>query len=239
MATYLLIHGGGHGGWCYQRVARLLRKAGHEVYTPTLTGLGERAHLARPDTDLETHIADIVQTLHYEDIRDAILVGHSYGGMVITGAADRAGDRVAHLVFLDAAHPKHGESLCDISPDLMDYARKTSRIVDGVELAMWPSMEIVELMGISDPADQQWVLERLTPHPWKCNEQKLLLDNESAVKAIPFTNINASWGLKVRPAESRRRALEGDRVWEVDTGHDLMLTEPEETARLLLQVAAL
>src|SRR5437660_2816345 len=84
-ATYVLVHGGGHGGWCWQRVATRLRAAGHDVYTPTLTGLGERAHLARPDTDLDTHITDVVNVMRYEDLTRVILVGHSYGGMVITG----------------------------------------------------------------------------------------------------------------------------------------------------------
>ena len=89
MATFVLVHGGGHGGWCYQRVGPLLRAAGHDVYTPTLTGLGERAHLLRADIDLDFHIGDIVNVLHFDDLRDVILVGHSYGGMVITAVADR------------------------------------------------------------------------------------------------------------------------------------------------------
>src|SRR5580700_2534506 len=100
-ATYVLVHGGGHGGWCWQRVVPLLRAAGHEVYTPTLTGLGERSHLLRPDIDLDTHIADVVGVLRYEDLTDVILVGHSYGGMVITGVADRALARIGQLVYLD------------------------------------------------------------------------------------------------------------------------------------------
>ena len=90
MACFVLVHGGGHGGWCYAKVAALLRAAGHDVYTPTLTGLGERKHLLTVDTDLSTHVTDIVNTLIYEDLRDVLLVGHSYGGMVITGVADRA-----------------------------------------------------------------------------------------------------------------------------------------------------
>jgi pimeloyl-ACP methyl ester carboxylesterase len=237
MATYVLVHGGGHGGWCYQRVARLLRAAGHEVYTPTLTGLGERAHLVGPHVNLDTHIADIVGVLQFEDITNAIVVGHSYGGMVITGVADRALSRVGHLVFLDAAHPRNGESLVDSSKAMMDYARSSSRIVDGVELVMWPSPEVVELMGITEPAEAAWMLERLTPHPWKCFEQPLRMANEAAVRKIPHTSINASWSMKLRPPESARRAREGERAWEVDTGHDLMITEPKATADLLLRLA--
>ena len=90
MASYVLVHGGGHGGWCYQKVARLLRAAGHDVHTPTLTGLGERSHLLSDKVDLNMHVRDVVAMLHSEDLRDVILVGHSYGGMVITGVADRA-----------------------------------------------------------------------------------------------------------------------------------------------------
>src|SRR5262245_33712988 len=115
MATYVLVHGGAHGGWCYQKVARLLRTAGHEVYTPTLTGLGERSHLVSEKVDLDLHIRDIVAVLFYEDLRDVVLVGHSYGGMVITGVADRASDRIGRLVFLDAANPVNHQSLVDVS----------------------------------------------------------------------------------------------------------------------------
>jgi pimeloyl-ACP methyl ester carboxylesterase len=140
MATYVLVHGGGHGGWCYQAVARLLRSEGHEVYAPSLTGLGERAHLFRCDVDLDCHIADIVNLLHSEDLHDVVLVGHSYGGMVITGAGDRAADRVGHLVYLDAATPANGQSLVDVAPEMMAAARADSRIVDGVEMCLYPRM---------------------------------------------------------------------------------------------------
>jgi len=196
MATYVLVHGGGHGGWCYHKVARLLRAEGHEVHCPSLTGLADRAHLVRADTDLETHIEDVVRLLFYEDLSGVMLVGHSYGGMVITGVADRVPERIGHLVFLDAAHPGNGQSLVDVAPEMMAYARSTSRMVDGVELAMWPSMEIVTMMGITDPAETQWMLDRLTPQPWRTMEQPLNLRNEAALRAIPATDINASWSTR-------------------------------------------
>src|SRR6266511_4363097 len=112
MAVFVLVHGGFHGGWCWRRVAALLRAAGHEVYTPTLTGLGERAHLATPDIGLDTHIRDVLGVLAFEDLRDVVLVGHSMAGMVVTGVAERAPDRLAHLVYLDASVPRDGE--CDL-----------------------------------------------------------------------------------------------------------------------------
>jgi pimeloyl-ACP methyl ester carboxylesterase len=237
MSTFVLVHGGGHGGWCFHKVARLLREQGHVVYCPTLTGLGDKAHLVSTATNLEMHITDVVNLLQFEDLRDVILLGHSYGGMVITGVADRALSRVGHLVFLDAAHPRNNESLVDMTPEMMAYARSSARVIDGVELAMWPSMEVVELMGITDPAEKLWVLERLTPQPWKCMEQTLRLANEAEVRKIPFTNINASWSMSQRPPESLRRATQGERVWELDAGHDLMLTEPQATTELLLKLA--
>jgi pimeloyl-ACP methyl ester carboxylesterase len=239
MACFVLVHGGGHGGWCWQRLAPLLRAAGHDVYTPTLTGLGERAHLLRPEINLDTHIADVVGVLKFEGLTDAILVGHSYGGMVITGAADRALSRVGHLVFLDAAHPHDGESLAYTSPALMAEARRQARIVDGIELALWPGDDACRNYGITDPNDGVWMQDKLTPHPWKCFDQPLRLANEAAVRKIPYTNINCTWSLGVRPPESVRRAREGDRVWELDTGHDLMITEPKAVAEMLLRVASL
>ena len=105
MATFVLVHGAWHGGWCWKKVAPLLRSAGHEVYTPTLTGLGERDHLLTRDIGLDTHIQDIVNVLEYEELTQVVLVGHSYGGMVVTGVAERAHERLRQLVYLDAATP--------------------------------------------------------------------------------------------------------------------------------------
>src|SRR5262245_30634428 len=138
MATYVLVHGGGHGGWCWQRLSPLLRAAGHEVYAPTLTGLGERAHLLTPDVDLDTHITDVTAVLEYEDLDDVILVGHSYGCMVITGVADRALDRVGQLVYLDGSRPHDGESLRDLAPGPMEALHRAGQVVDGVELLHFP-----------------------------------------------------------------------------------------------------
>src|SRR3954447_6789466 len=116
MATFVLVHGAWLGGWVWKEVAALLREAGHEVYTPTLTGLGERSHLANREIGLDTHICDVVQVLEYEDLWDVVLVGHSYGGMVITSVADCVPDRLAHLVYLDAFVPDDGQSLHDLVP---------------------------------------------------------------------------------------------------------------------------
>src|SRR5215216_473082 len=108
MTTFVLVHGGWHGGWCWKRVAPLLRDAGHDVYTPTLTGLGERVHLASPQVNLTTHITDVVNVIEFEDLSEVVLVGHSYGGVVITGVASKVSDRIKDLVYLDAFVAKDG-----------------------------------------------------------------------------------------------------------------------------------
>lgn len=237
MATYVLVHGGSHGGWCYRKLAPLLRAHDHAVYTPTLTGLGERSHLLSPDVDLDLHITDIINVLHYEDLRDAILVGHSYGGMVITGAADRAPDRVGQLVYLDGALPEDGESLAQMTPALMNTTYAGVRTVDGVELVAWPDQMTPAGYGVHDPQDAAWMSERLTPQPWRTFSSPLRLQDPAAVKRIPRTNINCTETLRLRPPERAARAYQADNVWEIDTGHDLMITEPGAVAELLLRLA--
>ena len=237
MATFVLVHGGGHGGWCYRKVAGLLRQAGHDVFTPTLTGLAERSHLVSPAVDLETHITDIVNLLAYEDLRRVILVGHSYGGMVITGVADRAADRIAELVYLDAAHPRDGESLAHIAPTQMEPTYAGVRVVGDVELVMWPFPGMAQFFGITDPLDAAWTESKLTPHPWKCFSQPLTLVNGDTATRLKRTNINCTASLRGSPDEARARQLEGERNFEIDTGHDLMITEPEAVTGFLLQVA--
>ena len=237
MATYVLVHGGPHGGWCYRNVAPLLRRAGHDVYTPTMTGLGERSHLVSADVDLDLHIRDITAVLHYEDLRDVILVGHSYGGMVITGVADRASDRVGRLVYLDAANPVNGQSLVDVAGPIIEATRPAGKVADGVELVLLPSPDAGLFYGVTDPDDVAWMADRVTAHPWKCFEQPLELRNEAALWAIPRYHIVCTSTLATRDAEMMATAQAEGRVWDIDTGHDLMITEPEAVADALLQVA--
>jgi pimeloyl-ACP methyl ester carboxylesterase len=237
MARYVLVHGGGHGGWCYQPVARIMRAQGHEVYAPTLTGLGEREHLLSPTVDLETHITDVVKLLQFEDLEDVILVGHSYGGMVISGVADRATERIRNLVFLDAAMPQNGQSLVDHAGPFMLAARSRSRIVNGMELVLFPGEDPMNFFGVKDPEQIAWMKPKLTPHPWKCFEQKLVLKNEAAMRKIPQSVIVCSSHMNDQ-ARAALKALSNGRFWEIDTGHDLMITEPAAVAGMLLQLAA-
>ena len=197
VATYVFVHGGGHGGWCYGRVAPLLQSAGHAVFAPTLTGLGERSHLMGPGVDLDHHIRDVVAVLHYEDLHDVILVGHSYGGMVITG-----------------------------------------EVVDGVELVLLPSPDAGLLYGVTDPDDLAWMADRLTGHPWQCFEQPLALTNEAALWAIPQYHVVCTSTLATRDREMMDTARAESRLWDIDTGHDLMITEPRAVADALLEIAS-
>ena len=237
MATYVLVHGGGHGGWCYAKVAPLLRAAGHDVYTPTLTGLGERSHLVGPNVTLDLHIRDVVQVLQVEDLHDVILVGHSYGGMVVTGVADRAADRIGRLVYLDAANPVNGQSLVDVAGPVINAVRPMGEVRDGVELVLLPSPDAGLLYGVTDPEDLAWMAERLSGHPWQCFEEPLALTNEDALWAIPQYHIVCSDTVPTRDRELIGKARAEGRLWEIDTGHDLMITEPKLTADALLEVA--
>ena len=237
MATFVLVHGGGHGGWCYQKVKRLLEAEGHEVFAPSLSGLAERSHLLSPAIGLDVHIDDIVQVLHYWDLRDVVLVGHSYGGMVITGVADRAADRVGKLVYLDAATPRNRQSLHDIAGPMLDAVRPMGQVVDGVELVLLPSPEAGRFYGVTDPDDLAWMDKRLTGHPWQTFEQKLELKNEDALSTIPQFHIVCTDTIATRDRDLIERARSQQRLWHIDTGHDLMITEPEFVAGALRDIA--
>ena len=232
MATYVLVHGGGHGGWCYQRVAMLLRAQGHLVYTPTLTGVGERVHLLSPQVDLDLHIEEIAKLLWYEDLHQVILVGHGYGGMVITGAADRAPKRVGHLLYLDAPTPSNGQSLSDITP-MITVLRRDTEVFKGIELCCIPRVDLLPYWGVVDPAVIEWMFKRLTPHPWRCFEQPLQLAREDALRAIPQTHVISTLASTCCDID-RLRELARGRLWQLQTGHDMMLTEPELVAEKLV-----
>src|SRR5690349_8803127 len=163
MGIFVLVHGAWHGGWCWRKVVPILRAAGHEVYTPTLTGLGERAHLVSPDIGLSTHIEDIIGVLEYEELQKVVLVGHSLAGGIISGVADRAANRIAHLVYLDASVLRDGE--CDLDcvrPQEREWLETKVRM-EGGWLVAPPKM--IHPFGVTDEADAAWVNSKLTSHP--------------------------------------------------------------------------
>jgi pimeloyl-ACP methyl ester carboxylesterase len=201
-----------------------------------MTGVGERAHLLHQGIDLDLHIRDIVAVLEFEGLEDVVLVGHSYGGMVITGVADRQPDRVGRLVFLDAATPINGQSLVDVAGPIIEAVRPSGETVDGVELVLLPSPEAGMFYGVTDPVDLAWMAHKLTGHPWRCFEQPLTLTNEEALWSIPQFHIVCTSTLATRDAQMMAKARAEGRLWDIDTGHDLMITEPEKVASALLEV---
>ncbi|MBL8154628.1 MAG: alpha/beta hydrolase [Anaerolineae bacterium] len=238
MATFVLVHGGWHGGWCWKRVAPHLQAAGHVVYSPTLTGLGERSHLASPEINLSTHIQDILNVLIYEDLTDVVLVGHSYSGMVIAGVADRASERVTRLVYLDAFVPEDGQSLQDIfRPPYGEGVNLEALLVDGWRLP-YPFLE--RPFGITSEADVQWVLDKITPQPVNTLLEPVHFTNGGA-PAIPRTYIYLrSPGGQPPDTEfvwfaERARTQPGWTYHELVSGHDAMLIIPEAVAALLLE----
>jgi pimeloyl-ACP methyl ester carboxylesterase len=234
MTAYVLIHGAWHGGWCWRRVRAALAASGAEVYTPTLTGLGERAHLASREIGLETHVADVVGVLEAEDLSGVVLVGHSYAGMVVTAAADRAAARVAHIVYLDSVVPRDGQSLFDcVSPQARAYFEEQTRIGgEGWQLPV--SVATPQFLGLKTEADQRWVIPRLKPHPIRTMKDVVRLG--AGFPQVPRTYINCI-GDKP-PGQPRATHAAGiEDYHELRTGHDAMVTAPEEVAALLLAAA--
>jgi pimeloyl-ACP methyl ester carboxylesterase len=228
MSTFVLIHGAWHGGWCWRFVRPLLK--GHDVFAPSLTGLGERKHLARPDVDLDVHIADVVSILEMEDLREVILVGHSYGGMVVTGAADRAPERIRRIVYLDAFVPENGKCALDyVVPERAARMREEGERVGSITpppLSLW---------GITSQEDIDFVKPREVRHPYRTMSQKIVLKNEAALARLGKTFIYCS-----SPAtgsfDQFAARYRNDPKWqfhELKTGHDAMILMPERVAEIL------
>ncbi len=247
MTTFVLVHGAWHGGWCWEKVVPFLEAAGHGVYAPTLTGLAERASGLTPDVGLDTHIQDVVELLEEKDLHDVVLVGHSYGGMVITGVVDQAPERIAHLVYLDTFVPRDGESMAGVVPLLRYLLRRQARTHgDG-----W-RVDSQGTYGVTAEPDRSWLRSKLTPQPLKTLEDPLHLQNPAIVSTVPRTHISCTGrGLpssfmqhlqayRAIPYPGRRRALPtreaGWRLRQLPTGHDAMITMPRELADLLLEV---
>jgi pimeloyl-ACP methyl ester carboxylesterase len=232
MARFVLVHGAFHGGWCWKRVTARLRAAGHEVWAPSLTGLGERAHLATPETGLHTHVQDICALIEAEELDDVVLVGHSYGGMVITGVGEKMPARLRHLVYLDAMLPKHGESALDkIGADFSARLKTRMEQGDGPR----PGVPAADFFGVFDPDDVAWLNRQLRPHPRKAyTERHEGPDNR--VAAIPRTYVycdNPAMGLF--DAAAKLRADPRWRFHVLHTGHDAMVSDPDGVAGILLR----
>jgi pimeloyl-ACP methyl ester carboxylesterase len=234
MATFVLVHGAWHGAWCWRRVARLLARDGHEVFAPTLTGLGERSHLLAPGINLDTHILDVANEIKWQELKDVVLVGHSYGGMVISGVAERAEKAIAAFVMLDAFFPENGEALIDLSAGPVQEAFLAAARSGATSL---PPRSAAAFKV--NEADRAWVDAQCTPQPIGCVLQKLALGG--ARERIPHRAYIRATGYPSEPFDrglAKARA-QGWHSYEVPCGHDVMLDQPERLAAILREVAAL
>lgn len=234
MATFVLVHGGWVGGWFWGRVRRVLGDAGHTVLTPTLTGHGERKHLGTPDTDLETHIQDVLHCLEYEEVARVVLAGHGYGGMVITGVLDRAPQRIYHAAYIDAFLPDNGQSLADLrGKQVMEEYRQAVQ-GDGFHIPM-PFKP--EAMGITSEVDLRWMTHRFTPQLLKPFLSPLQLISESLPNTprsfIRCTKDSLAWV----PAMAEKAKAAGMHYHEVNAAHYGPVTAPKEIAALLMKMA--
>lgn len=227
MADYVLVHGAWHGGWCWRPVAERLRAAGHRVYAPTLTGLGERAHLLHAGVDLRTHADDIVGVLRYEQIEDAVLVAHSYGGFVAREAADRSPGNVGRIVLLDAWVGRDGESIDTRAPEWFGDWVASATADDAITVP--PAAAV----GVTDAAAATWLASLLTPQPRRTFSQATSLTG--AVDKIPCRAVVCSPGNGV-PFGPWAEEFGWDTV-AIESGHDAMIIAPDEVAHALLAEA--
>jgi pimeloyl-ACP methyl ester carboxylesterase len=240
MATIVLVHGGYHGGWCWKKISPSLRVHGHDVYTPTLTGLGERVHLLSPNVNLSTHIQDIANVLVSEDLNEVVLVGHSYGGTVITGVAELVPERLQRLVQLDASIPEHGQAEFDPYPEIRERWLAHAIEINGARVYL-PSMPdwLINVWGIVDPDDLAWMTPRLTPHPLATMEEPISLPRNYAAQ-LPRSYIRCSGepdqSTPIDKDAERALALGCD-YHELETGHIAMVTAPAQLVSLLLRIA--
>ena len=236
MTAFVLVHGAFEGGWCWSRVAKRLRSAGHDVYTPTLTGAGERFHLLSRAVGLSTHIEDVSAVLRYEDLSGVVLVGHSYGGTVITGVADREPGRIRQLVYLDASAPVDGQSASGA------FAQGTAdKLADMAASESWllPPLPATAV-GVVDPADVALLEARRHPHPMSTLSEPLRLKHGDTRIPRAYVVCTGHHGLvelfgvdPLAPFVDRARR-ERWPMHELACGHDAMLIDPESTARVLL-----
>lgn len=233
MTVFVLVHGAWHGGWSWQLVARRLRSAGHCVLTPTLTGLGERSHLLSREVNLATHVEDVAAVLRFEDLHEVTLVGHSYAGMVITGAASREFSRIGRLVYYDAFLPDDGQSALDLLPARIaqHFTESAAKDGDGWLMPRRP----LEPLGVHSEEAKAWLVPRMGPHPFATYHDKLYFDPR--VRELPSSFISCTdWAAVFAPHADKARAL-GWPVREIAADHEALATAPALLTDALLAAA--
>jgi pimeloyl-ACP methyl ester carboxylesterase len=239
MTTFVLTHGGGMGGWVWKFVRPLLRAAGHDVFTPTFTGFGERIHLLSRDVDNVTHVTDIVNVLEYEDISDCIMVAHSYAGTVMPGVNAAAGGKVRRYVYLDGLIPHEGESIAEALGFMSrEHARGLVEMVRGGQAPPGSGVHHQQReMAKQQPhmmsrEREKWLLEHLSDMPLLCTVNPLAVGADTIRAPVDYV---AATHTIMKPMHDRARAL-GWHMHEVQGDHAFIVGEPEITARLLLSL---
>jgi pimeloyl-ACP methyl ester carboxylesterase len=232
MADFVLVHGAWHGAWCWKKILPGLWSAGHRAFAVTLTGTGERVHQLSPGITLRTHVDDVAAVIEAEELRGAIVVGHSYGGMVITAVADRMPDRIARLVYLDAVVPLPGESWSSTHPASTQTQRRQAIAATGSIPSADPA-----LFGLTGD-DAQWVARRQTPQPGGVYDDPLHFD-AARVAALPRTFIDCTAPALATIAVMRERVRQQPdwQVLEIATGHDALISAPQELLGHFLAIA--
>jgi pimeloyl-ACP methyl ester carboxylesterase len=232
--TFVLVHGAWHGGWCWRRVSDLLEQQGHKVFTPTLTGVGERSHLMSKDINLDTHITDVINVIKWEDLKDICLVVHSYGGWPGSGALEQIGDRVSSIVWLDAFKPENGQRGFDFASD---FSRKAllAAVEKGEPGRPGPKAEVFQV----NEKDRAWVDSKLTPQPNGVALQPIKLTGarekvakKAYIRAPKYPQLAFDQALEECKADKSWRTFE-----TTEAGHDVMVDAPQWLVDVLLQVS--
>ena len=238
---FVLVHPAWHGGWFWKKVVPLLNEAGHQAFTPTLTGLGERSHLARREIGLATHIHDVIQVLEYEELSGVVLVGHSSSGVVITGVAERVAERIAQIVYLDAFVPEDGQGVLDLlSPD----RRQVLEALVKAEGEGWllprfapPPWETIvrDFWGVRDETDARWLLRHLGPTPFSHFKDPVMRKDPRAAR-LPRSFIRCRQFPNPRMDQHGEMAKQSAawRYRELDAGHHVAVTAPRAVVSALV-----
>ncbi|MET3803147.1 pimeloyl-ACP methyl ester carboxylesterase [Nakamurella sp. UYEF19] len=233
MSVFVLVHGAWHGGWCWDRVSPLLRAAGHDVHSPTLTGLSERAHLLSPAVGLDTHVEDVIRLIDVLQLEHVVLVGHSYAGQIVSAVADRRPDIIDRRVYLDAFVGSDGESARDLLPETVAHHWATSAAEDGFGWLV--PVRRLSVLGVTEQSDIDWLTPRLTPHPWKTYTDTLHLTG--AGRHIPAAFVECVSWMRAFRGQADRAREQGWPVHELPTGHEAMVTDPGALAEVLIGLA--
>lgn len=235
MSTFVLVHGAWHGAWCWRRVRKALQSQGHEVFTPTLTGVGECSHLLSPLVNLSTHIDDVANLILWEELSDIVLCGHSYGGCVVTGVADRLADRIAALVYLDAFIPEDGQSLHDLLPESLKdrLLNTTQRDGEGWRVPPIPA----EAFNVN-ASDIDWVNRQCTMQPIATFQQAIRLGGSTSTLEHVAYILATGFDDSPFPRFYEHAKAMGWRIHTMPCGHDVMLDRPEDLTGVLLDLAA-